>query len=321
MTLMYATTTGDTFTLDALLDEFKDFSPDIERSEAFCSTTPLSFQEGYYESRRLFQPAAQGIIHGVFNSLDLPDNAVIAEFGCGAHGPFYLLFAPKKLRKGWSQFDINPDYVRQNNMAALRRLRRANAHVASMFKMPLDSEGVDVVVGMSAWDTDPYPELAFNEVARVLKSGGYFVHFQDLLPADYIVLRAEALERERRGLPISFSCEHRVEHHAQDGLLKTSKNLTKLDSIRHGHPVTTIRYLTDHLAQISESHNFSIEIDESRTYTHEESIWRINRRTGLQNSMRYRTSTSEVVIEQDSSVPRGKRRIEYEMDVVVARKP
>jgi hypothetical protein len=61
----------------------------------------------------------------------------------------------------------------------VERYPEARVVAADVARLPFESEGVDAVLGLCAFDSFPAPAAAAREIGRVLRAGGRFVHFLD----------------------------------------------------------------------------------------------------------------------------------------------
>jgi hypothetical protein len=59
------------------------------------------------------------------------------------------------------------------------RYPEARVVAADVARLPFESEGVDAVLGLCAFDSFPAPAEAAREIGRVLRTGGRFIHFLD----------------------------------------------------------------------------------------------------------------------------------------------
>jgi SAM-dependent methyltransferase len=82
----------------------------------------------------------------------------------------------------------------------VERYPEARVLAADVGRLPFDSEGVDAVLGLCAFDSFPAPAKAAREIARVLRPGGRFIHFLDAATNIEPILVA-LLEGDRLPLP------------------------------------------------------------------------------------------------------------------------
>jgi SAM-dependent methyltransferase len=60
-----------------------------------------------------------------------------------------------------------------------QRYPRARVLAADVTRLPFETESVDAVLGLCAFDSFPAPAKAAREIGRVLRAGGRFIHFLD----------------------------------------------------------------------------------------------------------------------------------------------
>ncbi len=98
------------------------------------------------------------------------ENAVVLDL-CGGTGDFSLAY--KKIG-GEPKLSIAGDFA--GKMLGVAAQKDANLKLVQMdaIKIPLASNSVDIVLNGFGMRNIPYLDLAFNEIFRVLKPGGYF---------------------------------------------------------------------------------------------------------------------------------------------------
>ncbi|HLD85541.1 MAG TPA: class I SAM-dependent methyltransferase [archaeon] len=312
----------------------KDLSEDmaavtLEYERKMLREMPKNTQSNYFELSLFSLPVSRAIVHGVFDEF-ADDRTEIAEFGSGIYGRLYNLYARRKHRRKWQQFDINPDFVEENKKFTHRYfLRWPKVRVGDIYDMPLADESVDVIVGLSSWDSVFFFDLALKEVSRCLKPNGLFMHFQDMLPAEFPIRAAECRKREAKNLPAEFSCTYVIGNdYPQPWLVAPRRFLVGLESTDDGDKMlTSSRYLTQHLARTAERYGFGIlknetverTVEQSRRALYHPFTWLTLR--DLENNNLYVTSPDAANdASYDRSVPKGKVRVVSSMDVLVAQK-
>lgn len=163
----------------------------LEDEVKFAREFPIENQKAWILERLGILDAQKEI---VTESFDFCDKSV-AEFGCGAYGYFYNFLLSK--RKNWIQFDINPNAVEKNKKFSKTLFRFPEVKVGNIYQMPLEDKSVDVVMGFNSWDCISFFERGVKEVKRILKPKGYFVHFQELNPAEGVFLCLESKKEEK----------------------------------------------------------------------------------------------------------------------------
>lgn len=216
----------------------------------------VGFQDYFPSLRMLTLHAARSIVSETFDFTTIERGA---EFGAGCYGwLFNHLLSPGV---NWTQFEINSEAARRNR-AYTKRLgtERPRIVIASLYDMSLRDNSVDVIAGHSSWDSIMFFEDSLREVDRCLHKGGFFVHYQDVHPADMPLVLTEALERKKSGLeweeiPVVFydqvsACE-------VPGFFRREKHIVGIDSTRFG-VVSLGLYLTKHLAKLFERRGYKI---------------------------------------------------------------
>lgn len=254
----------------------------------------------------------------------------IVEFGCGAYGILYNFMIPGEIRRKYTQFDINPWFLDQNkNFSLVNFLRFPDLRVGNIYDMPIEDESVDVIIGLSSWDSIAGPEKTIPEIERCLRPGGYFIHFQDIIPANYPILIAEIMKRESRGLKPKFECEYisRITHKLSG--LRTRENiLIGIESIDSGIMENTSRYLTNNLANVCKERGMKIYFNKEITATsiqkrskYNKITWKLRRLNELgKNNVIEKSPCNHISYSYDSSIPNGYVSISTSMDSVVAKK-
>lgn len=125
-------------------------------------------------NRDKFLPLLRAIIRQVFEQFKLPKNNII-EFGSGATGYFYSKLKPPEITN-WLQIEINKNAIKEN----LRRNPGIKIQQGSYYD--IKHKEIDMICGLSSFDTAIFMEKALNQVANSLKKGGYFLHIQDVRP-------------------------------------------------------------------------------------------------------------------------------------------
>jgi ubiquinone/menaquinone biosynthesis C-methylase UbiE len=159
--------------------------------------------EGFLYGRIATFDAIRKIVH---DNVDFSKGGI--EVGAGALAWFYSAFVPKDIR--WMQFEVNPMYARRNaDRTKHRSGKMPEIYAASMYDLPLPDSSTGLIVGNSSWDSIMHFEAAAAESYRVLGKGGELVLFQDLRPAEPVILVNEAKARIAAGydakVPICFS--------------------------------------------------------------------------------------------------------------------
>jgi ubiquinone/menaquinone biosynthesis C-methylase UbiE len=145
------------------------------------------------EYRNFFQTHLE--IPALLRALPIPTGLRILEVGCGrgvALPRFAELCRPSRL----AGIDIDPDLI----TFARDRVRRfgvdAELFVGDVRDLPFDDAEFDVVIDFGTCYHIDHPERALDEIGRVLRSGGYFIHESPLAQ-----LMAHPFRTSGRALP------------------------------------------------------------------------------------------------------------------------
>lgn len=167
-------------------------------------------------------------------------------------------------------------------------------------------------------------ERALEEVDRCLNTGGYFIHFQDIHPAEIPLILTESKKRTEKGLDSGVPCEFtvRIVSGIFPGHYIKSTYISKINSNDFGY-VTLGDYLTKHLAKLFETAGFEIKVSdkiEKDVFVRNDELHNMTGTVGLgkENIFRYKGGIFES--NYDQSVPKGYVRQCSSMDVLVARK-
>lgn len=104
----------------------------------------------------------------------------LAEIGCGTGYAFHNLL-PDQLKIGHVGIDLDElPLTRFKNEQPSSRLVRANA-----YDLPFPDDSLDIILGLSSYDSIADLPEALSEVKRCLKHRGIFYHCQDIGPSKY----------------------------------------------------------------------------------------------------------------------------------------
>jgi SAM-dependent methyltransferase len=195
--------------------------------------------------------------------------------------------------------------------------------------MPLLNESVDVIAGYNSWDSIMFFDDSIREIDRCLRPGGFFVHYQDIHPAEIPLVLTEAQKRKNAGLdadgvPVLFYTE--IVPAPLPGLFQKNRHIIGIDSTRFGMTRLGL-YLTKHLAELFEQRGYSVERAED---VHREVTMRRERFTETLHAHGYEDDVQGNTIETrygnayiltDPDLPEGNFKESAWMQVLVAQKP
>jgi SAM-dependent methyltransferase len=326
---VFGQTHRETFSLDQITRQDgskveNPFEKDIAGEVTYARDCSIDYQ-GNYSARLATLEASRKIVSETFNFRSVSDGA---EFGCGMYGSFYNYFLPKGIR--WRQFDINPKVVETNKLLTKELFgTEPQIEVGNLYEMPLENSSVDVIAGLSCWDSIAYYEEAIKEVSRCLRSGGHFIHYQDLYVPDKQLIIVEARKRIQKGLNSDVPVEVYTRTIAVDGfpgLFRDDYFFVALDSVEFGW-IRFGEYLTKHIANIFRNAGFSIHIaDEkgSEVLVEKDRFDQLLKEHGYTNNSPKNSFISAYGItnsKYDPSVPKGYVKQQSFMDVLVVQKP
>lgn len=321
---------GNTRLLDWALEEMRyqdgskpadPFDLSVESESRNAGERDFSTQIYWMFDRLLVLDAQREIVGQTF---DFKEKNV-AEFGSGAYGWFYNFLLSE--RKKFRQFDINPEIVKNNKKFSRKQFFRfPKVDVGNMYDMPLESNSLDVILGFSSWDSIYFLQRSAEEVKRVLKPGGHFVHLQDISPADGPYLLMEAKKRQERELSTTFPVRFLYEIIPREFGYQKRRHVIGIDSIDWGE-VRLGQYLNNCLSDVFQEQGFEIQkmegIEKEVLVASSDLRSKFEKLTkysleGVKNSLGFAYGKFEMT--QDDSIPEGQTKQWAYMDVFVAQK-
>jgi len=326
---MFGRTYMDDFSIDEIVCQngtlVEDpFSRDINEEVEHAINSSVDYQNGYME-RLITTEASKKLVNDTFDFESVKNGA---EFGCGIYGWFYNYLLPEGIR--WSQFDINKAAVEHNKKyTKIMFGTEPKIEFGNIYDMPLKDSFVDVIVGLSSWDSIGFFEKAIKEVDRCLESGGHFIHYQDLHVPDKVFIIAEAKKRKERGLSTDVPVEtysQTVEVREIPGLMRREYYFLGLESLDFGK-VRFGDYLTKHIATLFEDRGYNIILAEEMgvdVQVEEETLKRLIENHGYKytpigNS--FLSAYGKFIGKNDHFIEEGHIRQQSFMDVLIVRKP
>jgi hypothetical protein len=157
--------------------DFFRAGPDEETS---IRNQPISATLVFEKNRRKVLDSLKKIVDYTWVHYSLPKTGIV-EYGSGATGFFDAELRPIDVPH-WSQVELNSDAIAEN------KRRNPEAIVREGSYTNITEHGLSMIVGLSSWDATGRLPHVMNEVAKALKPGGYFLHFQDVRPGNESVL-------------------------------------------------------------------------------------------------------------------------------------
>lgn len=155
----------------------------IEEEEKGIAAQPIQTASLSFEKNRSqVRAALQAILARVFREYNLPRRNGI-DLGSGATGAMVEeLLAPSIEKDAWIQVDANPQAVDENRKRHPVSAIMRGSYLRIRETLHILGETLDIATGLSSFDSTQFIEHAVEEVATVLRSGGYFLHMQDVRP-------------------------------------------------------------------------------------------------------------------------------------------
>lgn len=144
----------------------------LEKIKDDLWTQPEIF-DAYEEGRKIFRPLNKEIVGETLAKYVSKDNKII-EVGSGIGEMANLV--PKDIEERMVHTERNPEYAKMQKEGEEER-EVADAEVE---RLPFKDESADVVAGYAMFDTLFNSEEAAEEIKRILKKDGKFIHFLDL---------------------------------------------------------------------------------------------------------------------------------------------
>jgi SAM-dependent methyltransferase len=159
--------------------------PKLERSERLTTNRfarhwnnpddTLLIERGRYPTQRALANIVRSVFHDHVHAGD-------RIFEVGAGQGYLRDLIPNQYYSGLVSSDYN-----HANLHAGRQLRELRAVAASAIELPLADASIDVVIDMDAYDTLPHLKPALDEVYRVLRPRGKYIHLQRNMPTEDII--------------------------------------------------------------------------------------------------------------------------------------
>lgn len=136
-------------------------------------TQPEIF-EIYEEARKIYRPLNKKIVEETLNEYVNEKDEHIVEVGSGVGEMSKMV--PEDIEKRMIHTERNPDFSK------IHKERGGEVEVADadVEKLPFKDESADVVAGYAMFDTLFNSEKSAEEIKRILKKDGKFIHFLDL---------------------------------------------------------------------------------------------------------------------------------------------
>ncbi len=123
----------------------------------------------------LLKAFREGVVFILEKYLQKDELEIVLEVGCGL-GFFGRWLAPDWLKLKLLSFDVNPLLTK----AALEKDGRGQYFTGSIYRLPINDETIQTVIGYSSFDSLAFLTEALSETKRILKPKGKIILFQDL---------------------------------------------------------------------------------------------------------------------------------------------
>ena len=140
------------------------------------------------EKRGAVEPLLKDIVRAVLSPSDPSSMRNWVEVGSGLGYLRSLL--PSELLGRVTHTERSPALVR----GLQKKFPDAHALVADVTSLPFETESLDAVLGLCAFDSFSSPREASQEIGRVLRHGGRFIHFLDASTNIEPILQALVLQ-------------------------------------------------------------------------------------------------------------------------------
>lgn len=152
-----------------------------EEERGIAAQSIQSASLSFERNRSQVREALTAVLSRIFKDFELPVSYG-ADLGSGATGAMVEeLLAPIIDKKSWIQIDANPAAVREN------KRRHPESRILQGSYLRLEEtlhlrDTLNIVTGLSSFDSTHFIEQAVRQAIIALKPGGYFVHMQDVRP-------------------------------------------------------------------------------------------------------------------------------------------
>lgn len=151
----------------------------IDEEDVF-KNEPIELTLVFDKNRRRMESSLKTLVRYLWEKYKLPTDGIV-EYGSGATGFFDAVLRPDYVPH-WIQVEINSRAIAEN------RRRNPEARVEKGSYKRIEKRDLSMITGLSSWDTTGNLPQAMEQVANGLKSGGCFLHIQDVRPGAECVL-------------------------------------------------------------------------------------------------------------------------------------
>ena len=162
----------------------------VEEEDYFRSE-PVEATQAFSRNRKRVEESLVRLVRSLWEHYDLPRDGII-EYGSGATGYFDAVLRPEDITN-WLQAEVNPLAIMKN------RGQNPDASIVEGSYYQMGYRNVPMITGLSSFDTAGDLPYAIEQVAQALQKEGYFLHIQDVRPADNCV--AQYLKRAYGEVP------------------------------------------------------------------------------------------------------------------------
>jgi len=145
----------------------------------------------YHGKRRPLQDVYQEIIEHLFSNY-MPEVSSGLEFGCGPEASLYRLL-PKKFSGKWIMVDINRSSPYQ---AKIFHAGNEDCLISSFHYPPFRNDSQVLIAGLNSFETTLHRRYVVKRLKELLRSRGYLLAMQDVLPSEFSTVIREFYRTE-----------------------------------------------------------------------------------------------------------------------------
>lgn len=150
-----------------------------ESSAVWALSSPDGFRKAFGGVRPIHDPNCHEAIKRAFEE-HVTKGAKILELGVGLG--YVTRHIPTEYLDGWTGLDINRAFLNETARPIAPNGKKMPVVQADVNQLPFEDNSFDVVIDSAVLDTVDNLRGCLDEVRRVLRPGGVFIQFLDLLP-------------------------------------------------------------------------------------------------------------------------------------------